>query len=168
MRSSAVRERSDLQSFAHIFDSLALNIFLSGGIGEAAAGGVREPTELKRLESYFAEVRGLVADIAGVGTPTSVYYLLKLFEAFLPFAPEAILLWIGECIVAGREFGFQYDPLAGDLFARIVRRILAEHASAVRANPACSRALGDVLDTFVDAGLPEAHRLTYQLGDLYR
>jgi hypothetical protein len=157
-----------LQHLATIFDHLALNLFLSANINEVAGGPSEGSDGSDRLVSYFGEIRSLLADMTSVGTPNTAYNLLRLFEAFLPFEPETILLWIGESISAGKKFGFQYEPMAGDLFARIVQRILAQHAAAVRLNPACARTLVEVLNIFVDAGWPAAYRLTYQLGDLYR
>jgi hypothetical protein len=51
---------------------------------------------------------------------------------------------------------------------RLVERYLAEHRPLLREDDECRRILLEVLDIFVQAGWPQARRLTYRLEEIFR
>ena len=63
---------------------------------------------------------------------------------------------------------YQYEPLAEELIVKTVERYLAEFRPLLREHPECHVALMEILDIFVRVGWPQAHGLTYRLGDIYR
>jgi hypothetical protein len=54
------------------------------------------------------------------------------------------------------------------VFVRIIERFLAEYRSLFQENIECRDALIEVLDIFVQAGWPQAQRLTYRLEEIFR
>lgn len=64
---------------------------------------------------------------------------------------------------AAHEGEYQLESFAIDLVVRIVERYLADHRDLFRDDERRRDALIQVLDIFVEAGWPEAYRLTYQL-----
>jgi len=55
-----------------------------------------------------------------------------------------------------------------NLVVGLVRRYLAEYRHLFREDPECRAALIELLDTFIQAGWPEAQRLTYNLDEIFR
>jgi hypothetical protein len=79
-----------------------------------------------------------------------------------------VLLLVAEVVRAGSAQNYHYEQLAEELIVRLVERYLAEYRPMLRERLECHAALMEILDVFVRVGWPEAHRLTYRLGEIYR
>ena len=93
---------------------------------------------------------------------------MELLDHFSTEHPEEVFLSVAELIRAGQPGGYQYESLAARRVVAFVERYLAEYRWLFRQNKDCRKALVRILDIFVDAGWPEAHRLTYRLEEIYR
>jgi hypothetical protein len=86
----------------------------------------------------------------------------------IDFDPRGVLLRFARVIALGRETRYETETLAVNVFVRVVERYLAEYRTLIGSDAEMREALVTMLDTFVDAGWPQARRLTYGLHELFR
>ncbi|WP_054969877.1 hypothetical protein [Alicyclobacillus ferrooxydans] len=96
------------------------------------------------------------------------HYLLETLEYLVPVDPVGVFLRIGRTVFAGQEGGYQHESMAANLVVKLVERYLAEYRWIFRDNTDCRRILLELLDLFVQAGWPSAHRLTYRMEEIFR
>jgi hypothetical protein len=117
---------------------------------------------------FYSEASGIIDGLIDIGLPRVADHLLETLEHFVDVDPRGVFMRIVSTIRAGQPYGYQYDNLAEPLFVRLVERYLAEHRTMLQQDLECGRALVEILDIFVRAGLPSAPRLTYGLSEIYR
>jgi hypothetical protein len=82
-----------------------------------------------------------------------------------------VFLIAAQAIQSSSEAGFQYDRMAVKEVVTLIERVLADHRdlfdSKDKSNTGCLEALLSVLDLFVEAGWPDARRLTNRLEEIY-
>ena len=122
----------------------------------------------ERRSRFYEESKGIVRRLAHSGLPRVTHHLVELLDHFSTEHPEEVFLSVAELIRAGQPGGYQYESLAARRVVAFVERYLAEYRWLFRQNKDCRKALVRILDIFVDAGWPEAHRLTYRLEEIYR
>ena len=93
--------------------------------------------------------------------------VIETLAFFVPLDPVGVLLLIAKSVKTSAANNYQYEPLAVELIVKTVERYLAEFRPLLREHPECHVALMEILDVFVGVGWPQAHQLTYRLGDIY-
>jgi len=137
--------------------------------GEEPAGEDEEPAPTPaQLARLYTEAGSIIDALAEVGLGHLAHHLLELLEIFAPHDPAGVFLRVARVVRAARASSYQYDSLAQGLVVRLIERYLAEYQDVIEASVECRAALLDVLDIFVQAGWPEARRLSYRLDEVYR
>jgi hypothetical protein len=151
-----------------LIDKVAVELSFSSGSHDArrAQENAREPTPAEAR--LYAEASGIIDALVDIGLPSIAQNLLETLEHFVDVDPRGVFMRIVATIRAGQVWGYQYDSLAESLFVRLVERYIAEHRTMLQQDLECSRALVEILDIFVRAGWPSAHKITYGLSEIYR
>lgn len=118
---------------------------------------------------FFEESKQLLRDLTTVGVAGSAHYLIQTLVSFIDLVdPVEVFLLIADAVRVGRKGGYQYETLAVKEIVAIVERYLADFRVIFMDNADCRAGLRDILDTFVEAGWPETHRLVYSLDSIFR
>lgn len=109
--------------------------------------------------------------MADFSIPAVTHNLLQTLEFLIPVDPVEVFVRIVRTIHAGQNGRYQFESMGSNLLVKLVERYLAEYRVIFRYNPACLQSLIKilkVLDKFVKAGCPSAHRLTYRMEEVFR
>ncbi|MCE9574532.1 MAG: hypothetical protein K8W52_15395 [Deltaproteobacteria bacterium] len=118
---------------------------------------------------FYSEMRDIFELLSRSGIPAAVHYLVETLATFIDLAePQDVFLLVGAAVRAGKRGGYQYESLAVKEVVAIVERYLADFRAIFVDSEECRAALRDILDTFVDAGWAETHRLVYALDSIFR
>jgi len=153
-----------------LIDGIAREVyFASGAYDSKRQNQSRLEQKLKpEWERFYWEAGPILDELAKVGYPSVAHYLLETLEFFIPLDPRGVLLRVGNVVRLAREWGYQYEPMAVDLIVGFVKRYLADYRPLLRDDLDCRRMLVEVLDTFVQAGWPEAQKFVYRLEEIFR
>ena len=158
-------EQSSLQEALQVLDWAGLQIFFASGAMNREASKRLDEEEQRQL---YQDSKPIVERLADVGTAKLTDNLLKALKTFISFDPHGVFLLSHRVLKSGQKGSYEYDSLAIGTFVNFVQRFLAEYRFVFQENPACRTALIEVLDIFVQAGWPEAQRLTYRLEEIFR
>jgi hypothetical protein len=121
---------------------------------------------------FWQEARPLLTKLADEMHPQSSSYLIKTLHHLLPCNPGEVFLLVAKSLRSSRVAGIQYDQLIAGEVVALVNQALADHRDIFRSVPGqknpCLDALLEVLDQFVEAGWPEARKLTHRLEEIHR
>jgi hypothetical protein len=157
---------SDRELYGHVLkgiDEVATRIHLTSG---AFRHGNAEPSAPDA--TFFEHAKPLLKTLASMVHPHTAHAVIETLAFFVPLDPVGVLLLIAQSVKASAANNYQYEPLAEELIVNTVERYLAESRPLLREHPECHVALMEILDIFVRVGWPQAHQLTYRLGDIYR
>lgn len=168
-----LQDPNDIERFKEIVqlaDSAAMTIYFSSGAfaekeSQKSRGKILSIDE-KRI--FFNEISSVIKSLSQITYPSITHHLIETLEALVPANPPEVFLLVGHAVKFGKSGGYQYESLAVDHIVQIVERYLAEYRLVIRENPECQRALLEILDIFVEAGWPNARKLTYRLEEIYR
>jgi len=162
---------SELIAIIRLIDAVATHVSHAPGLPRIRRGAVRHEDlpDLSAMQvRFYRETRSIVPQLLNVGLPSATHHLLEMLHAYVPIDPRGIFLDLGRAIAAGRASGYQYESLAADLVVDLVTTYLADHRALLQNNPECHRTLLDIMDIFVEAGWPQARKLTYRLSEVFR
>lgn len=164
-------DQETAKSLARIIDHVGREVYFASGAHDRRGQGQPEednPQTRERTERFYRETIPILEELADSGLPSVTHHLLETLEFFIPIDPDGVFLCIGRVVRAGKEGGYQYESLAADLVVKLVERYLAECRTLLRENAECRQTLIEILDVFVQAGWPNARRLTYRLEEIFR
>jgi len=141
------------------FDSKKLN---DGAEGEAAPPSVEDK---RRMLTEGAELLDALIDGAFV---EAAYRVLETLEFLVDADPVGVIQRIAALVRTAKKDDLHYEGMAADLIVRIVERYLSEYQNFLMKDCGALDALLDILDAFVAPGWPQATRLTYRLGEVFR
>ena len=117
---------------------------------------------------FFQEGRSLIERLCDCPFVNPAHEVLKTLEFFIPIDAGAVFALVHRCLLSGRRDFVQHESLVADLVVAIVERYLAEYRDLFRRSALLRALLLDVLDLFVEAGWPQATRLTFRLDEVFR
>ena len=163
-------DKKYFKDIIHLADSAAMSIYFSSGAfaekeAQKSKGKVLSIEE-KRI--FLDELSPIIQSLSQITYASVTHHLVETLEALVPANPSAVFLLVNSVVKSGKPGGYQYESLAVDHIVQIVERYLAEYRLTIRENAECQKALLEILDTFVDAGWPNARKLTYRLEEIYR
>jgi hypothetical protein len=159
------RERG--RAAAAVADAVGDVLYFASGVfqeGQASDQPHADPAQRARL---YHEAHDLLKGLAALGHPQIVHHLIELLEGCIDEDPPGVFRLVAAAVIAGRDHGYQYEPMGVRAVVRIVERYLAGHREVFE-DDELAAALMDILDVFVAVGWPEARRLVYGLDQLYR
>jgi len=161
------QEKNRISDGIKLLDAVATQLYYASGAFDASQGpdGTAPTPAQVRL---FDETSQMVVQLGSAPVAQITHHLIEMLGHTLDERPKATLLTVRDIILTGGQAGgYQEDKLALDTTASLVRRILADHRGILQA-PECLTALREILDIFVDAGWPDAHRLAFGLEHIFR
>jgi hypothetical protein len=156
-----------LRGAAEMLDAVASEIYFASGVFQLRQGKP-DPISPERRRRLYAETGPLLDRLAEVPVAKVIHHLAETLEGMIEFDPRGVFLRFARVIGLGRQARYETETLAVNIFVRVVERYLAEYRTLIGSNPEMREALVAMLDTFVDAGWPQARRLTYGLHELFR
>jgi len=164
------QEQESAGSLARLIDHVGSEVYFGSGAYDSKRQGQTEGARpiTPESEKFYQEYGSILDELADVGLPSVAHHLLETLEFFIPVDPCGVFLRIGRVVRGGQQRGYQYESLAADLIVKLVERYLAEYRPLLRQSEECRKTLIEILDIFVKAGWPSAHRLTYRLEEIFR
>ena len=159
-------EKSSLRKALQVLDRAGSQIFFASGAMNR--GEALEQLDEEERRQLYQDSKPIVEQLADVGAASLTHHLLQALETFIPFDPPGVFLLSHQILKSGQKGSYEYESLAIGTFVKFVERFLAEYRFVFQENPKCRTALIEVLDIFVQAGWPEAQRLTYRLEEIFR
>ncbi|MFN7994869.1 MAG: hypothetical protein U0Q18_14785 [Bryobacteraceae bacterium] len=159
-------QTSDREFYGEVLkgiDEVATRIHLTSGAFSHGNAEAPAPDS-----AFFKQALPLLKTLASMAHPHTAHAVNETLAHFVPLDPGGVLLLIAQSVKASAANNYQYDPLAEGLIVTTVERYLAEFRPLLRERPESHVALMEILDIFVRVGWPQAHQLTYRLGDIYR
>ena len=168
---TVVRSLSDVESeikrtLLRCIDSIGLQIFFASGAHEEKkeAGVHCDSDNNKQFLNHAEETVRLLINYP---LPSLIHHLVEMLKFLIEGDPRRVFLLLGAVIEKSREGFYHYETMGADLTVSIIERYLAEYRHVLR-DPDCEKSLICILDIFVEAGWPQARRLTYRLEEIYR
>jgi hypothetical protein len=155
------------RDLASTIDVIGMEIYFSSGTFDEKQNKGPKVTREQR-ERLYHEIGEVLDQIADAPLPAVTHHLVETLETFIEFDPRGVFVRLGKAIRGGKPGGYQFDPMAADLFVRIVERYLAERRTLIQKDDEVRELLIEMLDVFVEAGSPKARKLTYGLHELFR
>jgi hypothetical protein len=163
----AERERG--ARYAKLLGEMTNQIYFASG---AFRSGEREETLLDSVEAkraFLADMSTVLARVAEVGTPDTIYHLIELLGYLTPANPALVFDLVARALLGGgKRHNFQFESLGADRFVEIVGLFLADHRELFSADERRRKDLVSCLEVFTEAGWPAARRLLYRLPELLR
>ena len=159
-------EKSSLGKALQVLDRAGSQIFFASGAMNR--GEAPDPLDEEERRQLYQDATPIIEQLADVGTAGLTDYLLQALETFSSVDPAGVFLLSHKVLKSGKKGGYEYESLAVGTFVKFVERYLAEYRFVFQENLLCRTALMEVLDIFVQAGWPEAQRLTYRLEEIFR
>jgi hypothetical protein len=133
------------------------------------------PTSPFPLHDYIELIRPVLravlrfadVDSAGALSPMAAHNFIQLLKVALPFGPEEALAMAARTATFGSATGYQFDSLAVKEVVGLVEVVLADYRDRLTEGEPLANTLA-LLDTFADAGWPEALRLVWRLDEVFR
>lgn len=163
-------EENQARNVAEVIDNACKQLyFASGASEEKKQQGVTVNYEFTSIHKRFLQEASVVLDLLSeCNIPRVTHYMLQTLEFIAPLNPAGIFKRIGKVVQSGKEGGYQFESLGLNLIVRLVERYLSEFRLIFVEDSDNNQLLLSVLDIFVQAGWPEARRLTYRLDELFR
>lgn len=164
------QDREEAEALLQLVDRIGSEIYFASGAYDSKRQGETGAVRVPKPESerFYREAAVILDELAETGLPSVAHYLVETLEFFIPLDPRGVFLRIGRIVRAGQQGGYQYESLAADRIVKLVERYLADYRTLLREDSECRRILIEILDTFVQAGWPNALRLTYRLEEIFR
>jgi hypothetical protein len=129
---------------------------------------------LDELRDYLAVVRPAIEDIIEFGTQEgacllahTAHHLMELLHACLPLDPGGILHLAADVAVASQSAGYNLDTMAVSEVVEIANALLTDYREAIAEGTGMEDFVR-LLDTFANAGWPEALRLLWRVDEVFR
>ena len=159
-----------------LVDHVAMQIYFASGAfddHQTRHDDSHEPLSFAERRRFWNDAAACLASLADEAHPSVAHHLVQTLAHLLPCAPGEIFLLACRSIrTSAAVGGFQYEPQAVGEVVKLVQRILADYPGLLTVDEGGESpvftALLEVLDVFVEAGWPEARRLTHSLEDIYR
>lgn len=163
-------EKESAKEFASIIKSICDEVYFASGAfdlrNEKPTGVVASVPD--KTARFYHEASDLFDELVKISIPAAIHPIVQTLETLIPEDPPGVFLRIADIVRSSRRGGYQQESLAAELIVRIVERYLADYQELLLENADCRRALVEVLDTFVEAGWPNAQQLTYRLKEIFR
>lgn len=161
--------RPRYESADHIVDQVCNQLYFGAG-----AFRTQNHDELPGLLDrnakcqFLADYSAVLDLIAKSAQSRTVHHLLELLEYLVEGDPIAVFDRITKTLLGpAAADGYQYESMALDTLAKLVRRYLADHRDIFE-NQDRRQKLIEVLELFASVGWPDALKLLFELPDLLR
>ena len=160
--------RDQFNSLHGVIEGISNQIYFASGAFDGKTKNAAKMLDDPRRERFLRETSDILDLLAKTGIVDIAFHLAEMLASLIDFDPAGVFLRLRDVVRIAKKGGFQYESLAADVVVKAVEQFLAAHALVLRDRTDCREALVEILDTFVAAGWPSAHQLTYRLADVFR
>lgn len=163
-------EIAEYKLFHQLIDFIATKVyFASGGAERIEKQKDKVPMGDKERLQFWREAEGVLNEIAETRFSDVTHRLVETLDFLFSYEPKGVFLLLGKAVRNGKADNYQYESMAVSNIIKIVERVLSsQYAYLLKESVDCRQTIIEILDTFVEAGWDEAHRLTYRLEEIYR
>jgi hypothetical protein len=149
-----------------LLDDVTQELYFAAGVHDAQEQGNRPPT---RAELRLVDEAGPLLDVlARVPIAQVAHHLVEIHAFTLEARPAEALRSMASVVAGGtRGTGYALESEAVKVLVSVVSTLLADHRSLFD-DPDNLTALRTVLEVFIEDGTPDAHRLIYGIGQIFR
>lgn len=166
LNSSPERD-AELKDTIQLLDAVASQIYFASHAHSRPGDDPDDPLPASdvRLVDEFGEI---IMELGATPVAPITHRLVELLEHVLDARPAwALRALRGTLVNGGQRGGYHLDSTGMNSALEIVTRLLADHRELLQ-DPECLAAVREILDLFIDAGWPRAHRLVFRLDEIYR
>ncbi|MBD1271722.1 hypothetical protein IDH50_15870 [Aeromicrobium tamlense] len=145
-------------------DQLVTELYFASGAYESSSYPER-PTDEQRA-AWYLQAKPILRAMTSSFHPRTAYDLLQILQSLVDVDPPEVFDAISDCVVGSPAL--RYETLGVATVVEIVGQYLAFHRATVLHDPIRLNQLRQILETFADAGWPEALHLSYSLNDAFR
>ena len=162
----AEKARAIMQLIDHIASQMLFAVRADAyrQVGNQAPGPL--PREIKTR--FLSESDRLFDLLIAVPHPSIVHQLVETLVSLLETDPRRAFLKVVSIVKAARAGGYQREHLATGLIVDLANRIFADYRPMLQDYRDAREAMDQLLDIFVQAGWPQAMRITYRLDEIFR
>jgi hypothetical protein len=117
---------------------------------------------------FLDESRELIDELIDVGHVPASHSVLETLEDFIDLDSRGTFLRIVRLLRCAAGNGYSQEQQGMSVVVSIVERYLADYRDLLETDDDCRDGVVEILDLFIEAGWPEALRLAFRLGDLFR
>lgn len=164
-------EFESAQNALALVDNIATQVyFASGAYRESQSSDQQKTRDAERAvrARFWKETHELLSTLALAAYPSVTHHLLETLEHFVADDPRGVFQLIAKAVIEGRSGGYQFEDLGLKLLIKLIRQYLADYRWIFIDSEEARIGLMSALDTFVDAGWPDAQELAYTLPEMLR
>lgn len=132
----------------------------------------KEIVDEDQKEKYYFEIKPIIKEVILVGKDSllhasTAHNLMELCSEVLKFDPEGVIEITKDLCNVSKNFGYVLDPLAIKEVIKLIQSCLADYKEIFK-NKNNLKNLSELLNIFVEAGWPEAIKLSIELDKIWR
>jgi hypothetical protein len=171
--------RDDVQKKARklydVVNDAVMRTYFSADVDSKLRQRAEHPLDDIGREKFFRDSLPVLNRILAFGlnpetgmllAPTA-HYFMQLLNGVLHYDPPLVLSMAAKVTESSKRFGYNLDSIALRETVQMVEALLADHRHKIQDITSINNLLA-LLDSFVDAGWPEALQLVWRLDEVYR
>lgn len=162
-------DKEKATQLTQIMDSIASQLYLASGAFENKQGQIDAYTvSLEQKRRFIIEASRILDLLSESPHPSTVHNLIQMLHSLIDVSPREVFLRMSRIVQAGKGGRYEMESLAIAEIVNVVNRMLADFRTLLQDDQEMRNAMVSILDTFVEAGWPQAIQLTYRLDEIYR
>jgi hypothetical protein len=158
-------DREALREKFKTLDHVATELYFASGAYDPNSKGGRRPGPVH--QRLFVEAHDILDGLSDVPVPHTSHQLIETLEFLIECDPAEVFRLIATAIRSSEAQGYTAEPMAVDLFARVIERYLADFREIFDDGNRRAELLA-CLDAFVRQGSPKARQLTYRIPEIWQ
>jgi len=167
--------RATLYQLYEVIDQAVLRLYFAADIDPSFRERNEHPLTDDQRRQFFNGILPVLLRIvafandekAGFLFAPTAHHFIQLINGVLKYDPKTALRLAADVVRASKPFNYNFDSLAMKEIVRLIESILADHRAEIQDEDSI-RHLLNLLDSFVEAGWPDALQLVWRLDEIYR
>ena len=163
------------RSLYGIINNLVMRLYFAADIDSKLRQRTEHPLTEEARAKFFHESLPLLRKVlsfgkepeAGVLLAPTAHYFMQMLNGVVQYAPALVLSMATEVVQSSQRFNYNLDSMAMKETVELVERMLADFRTDIR-NESSIKDLLSLLDSFIEAGWPDALNLVWRLDEIYR
>lgn len=158
-----------------IINNLVMRLYFAADIDPNLRQRTEHPLSDSQRDAFFRASLPLLSKVlsfgnepeAGVLLAPTAHYFMELLNGVVRYDPALVLHMAADVVRSSQRFNYNLDSMAMKETVQLVETLLADHRTEIRSEDSIKDLLG-LLDSFIDAGWPDALNLVWRLDEIYR
>jgi hypothetical protein len=164
-------DKQKVNRLAQLIDSVSMQLYFASGAYDAQNQNSEANTASltrEQRQRFLNEASNVLDLLSNDPHPSTVHRMVQMLQSLLDLSPREVFLRLARIVQAGKKGGYQWESLAFGEIVNIMNTMLADFRPLLQADQETRDAMVSILDTFVEAGWPQAIQLTYRLDEIFR